>query len=93
MQKEIKELLKDELKAVSKSRTSILIGLALVALDITLVLTSIFSVYSLIFIFPLILVTRKQINEYRVNQMMLTFTRYIIDEEFAKTLNPKENGK
>jgi hypothetical protein len=87
MKAEIKALLKDELKAVSKSKTSILIGILMVILDIVLVLTSIFSVYSLIFILPLIFVIRKQIQEYRVNQMMLIFTRYLIDEEYAKTLD------
>jgi hypothetical protein len=87
MKAEIKALLKDELKAVSKSKTSIALGITMIALDVLLVLTSIFSVYSLIFILPLIFVIRKQIQEYRVNQMMLIFTRYLIDEEYAKTLD------
>lgn len=87
MKAEIKALLKDELKAVSKSKTSIALGITMIALDVLLVLTSIFSVYSLIFILPLIFVIRKQIQEYRVNQMMLIFTRYLIDEKYAKTLD------
>jgi hypothetical protein len=87
MKAEIKALLKDELKAVSKSKTSIALGITMIALDVLLVLTSIFSVYSLIFILPLIFVIRKQIQEYRVNQMMLIFTKYLIDEEYAKTLD------
>jgi hypothetical protein len=93
MKAEIKALLKDELKAVSKSKTSILIGLAMVTLDIILVATSLISLYSLIFVLPLALVIRKQINEYRFNQMLLILTRYLIDEEYAKTFNTNEDGK
>jgi hypothetical protein len=93
MKAEIKELLKDELKAVSKSKTSILVGVAMITLDVVLVLTSAFSIYSLIFTLPLILIIRKQIHEYRVNQMMLILTRYIIDEEYAETLNTEEDGR
>jgi hypothetical protein len=93
MKAEIKALLKDELKAVSKSKTSILIGLAMVTLDIILVTTSLISLYSLIFVLPLALVIRKQINEYRFNQMLLILTRYLIDEEYAKTFNTDEDGK
>jgi hypothetical protein len=92
MKAEIKELLKNELKAVSKSKTSILVGITMIALDVVLVLTSIFSIYSLIFVLPLILVLRKQIHEYRVNQMMLILSRYIVDEEYAQTFNTEEDG-
>jgi hypothetical protein len=93
MRAEIKELLKDELKAVSKSKTSILVGIAMVILDVVLVLTSIFSIYSLIFILPLILIIRKQIQEFRVNEMMLILTRYLIDEEYAATFNTEDDEK
>jgi hypothetical protein len=90
MKEEIKALLKDELKAVSKSKKSILVGTAMVALDVILVATSLISFYSLIFILPLIFILRKQIQEYRVNQMMLILTRYIIDDEYSQTFNIKE---
>ena len=53
MKAEIKELLKDELKAVSKSKKSILVGVAMVVLDVVLVATSLISIYSLIFVLPL----------------------------------------
>jgi hypothetical protein len=93
MKAEIKELLKDELKAVSKSKKSILVGITMVVLDIILVATSLISIYSLIFILPLVLVIRKQINEFRANEMLLILTRYLIDEEYAKTFNTNEDGK
>jgi len=82
MKSEIKALLKDELKAVSKSKTSILVGIAMIILDVALVLTSLFSISSLIFVIPLIFVIRKQIQEYQLNQAMLIFTRMLIDDEF-----------
>jgi len=93
MKAEIKELLKDELKAVSKSKTSILVGTLMIILDVVLVLTSVFSIYSLIFILPLVFILRKQIHQYRVNEMMLILSRYIIDEEFSQNLNSEENGR
>jgi hypothetical protein len=82
MKAEIKALLKDELKAVSKSKTSILVGITMIILDVALVLTSVFSISSLIFVLPLIFVIRKQIQEYQLNQAMLIFTRMLIDDEF-----------
>jgi len=91
MKAEIKALLKDELKAVSKSKTSILVDIAMIILDVALVLTSIFSISSLIFVLPLIFVIKKQIQEYQVNQMMLIFTRMLIDDEYVQ--KQKENGR
>jgi hypothetical protein len=93
MKAEIKKALKEELKAVRNTRISILIGLTMVILDIILVTTSIFSIYSLIFILPLILIIRKQVQEFRVNEMLLILTRYLIDEEYAKTFNTENDEK
>ena len=93
MKAEIKELLKDELKAVSKSKTSILVGISMIILDVVLVLTSVFSIYSLIFILPITFLLRKQFHEYRVNEMMLILSRYIVDEEYSKTFNIEDDEK
>jgi hypothetical protein len=93
MRAEVKKALKEELKAVRNTRISILIGLTMVILDIILVTTSIFSIYSLIFILPLILIIRKQVQEFRVNEMLLILTRYLIDEEYAKTFNTENDEK
>jgi hypothetical protein len=82
MRAEIKELLKDELKAVSKSKTSILVGVAMVILDVVLVFTSFLSIYSLIFTLPILFLIRKSYNDYQLNQAMLIFTRMLIDDEF-----------
>ena len=93
MRTEIKELLKDEHKAVQKSKIAVLVGIGMVALDVVLVITSFISIYSLIFTLPLIFLIRKQIQEYRMNEMILILTRVIIDEDYAKTFNTDENGK
>jgi hypothetical protein len=87
MRAEIKEVLKNELKAVQKSKTSILIGIAMVALDIILVITSIFSVYTLIAMLPLVFIIRKQIYEYRINRMVLIFMRCLVDDEYKINLD------
>ena len=82
MKAEIKALLKDELKAVSKSKTSIIVGVVMVILDVVLVLTSFLSIYSLIFTLPLLFLVRKSYRDYQLNQAMLIFTRMLVDEEF-----------
>jgi len=82
MRPEIKSLLKDELKAVQKSKFAIAIGITMVAVDVSLVLTSFISIYSLIFTLPLAFLIRKSYNNFQLNQAMLIFTRMLIDDEF-----------
>ena len=93
MRTEIKELLKDELQAVSKSKTSILVGVAMVILDVVLVSTSFITIYSLIFTLPLAFLIRKSYNEYQLNQAMLIFTRMLIDEEYSQTFKTEQDEK
>ena len=93
MKAEVKKALKEELKAVRNTRISILIGLTMVILDIILVTTSIFSTYSLIFVLPLILIIRHQIQEHRIKSMVLILARYRVDEEYAKTFNVENDEK
>ena len=93
MRTEIKELLKDELQVVSKSKTSILVGVAMVILDVVLVSTSFITIYSLIFTLPLAFLIRKSYNEYQLNQAMLIFTRMLIDEEYSQTFKTEQDEK
>ena len=93
MRAEIKELLKDELQAVSKSKTSILVGVAMVILDVVLVSTSFITIYSLLFTLPLAFLIRKSYNEYQLNQAMLIFTRMLIDEEYSQTFKTEQDEK
>jgi hypothetical protein len=87
MQVEIKEILKNEIKAVKRSRNSILVGLAIIVLDIILVISSVFNPYSLLFILPLIIIVRKQLDEFRMKQMILFVSRAMVDKEFFDQIN------
>lgn len=91
MKAEIKEILKDKIQEVNKSKVSVLIGTAMVVLDVVLVLLSVINIYSLLFAIPLIIIVRKQLFEYRIKHASLLFMRYIIDEEFHKEFD--ENHK
>jgi len=91
MRSEIKEVLKDQIQEVNKSKTTVIIGMAMVALDVILVLSSTLNIYSLLFVLPLIIIVRKQLFEYRIKHASLIFMRYIIDEEFQKEFDQEHN--
>lgn len=93
MKEEIKELLKEEIKAVNKSRISVIIGLIMIILNSFLVMMTIINPYSLIFIFPLVIVVQRQINEFRTNQIILILTRVIVDEDYLKQLTKEMEEK
>jgi len=90
MKAEIKELLKEEIKAVNNSKISIIVGLTMVVLNALLVAASIINPYSLFFIFPLVFVIQRQIDEFRLNQIILMINRAIIDEDFLNELTKEE---
>jgi len=91
MRSEIKEVLKDQIQEVNKSKTTVITGMAMVALDVILVLSSVLNIYSLLFVLPLIIIVRKQLFEYRIKHASLIFMRYIIDEEFQKEFDQEHN--
>ena len=91
MRSEIKEVLKDQIQEVKKSKVSVLVGMTMVALDVILVLSSAINIYSLLFVVPLIIIVRKQLFDYRIKHASLTFMRYIIDDEFQKEFDEKHN--
>jgi hypothetical protein len=90
MKKEIKKLLKEEIKAVNNSKISIIIGLVMVILNSLLVAASIINPYSLFFIFPLVFIIQRQIDEFRMNQIILMINRAIIDEDYLNELVKEE---
>ena len=45
MRSEIKEVLKDQIQEVKKSKVSVLVGMTMVALDVILVLSSAINIY------------------------------------------------
>jgi len=90
MKTEIKKLLKEEIKAVNNSKISIIIGLVMVILNSLLVAASIINPCSLFFIFPLVFIIQRQIDEFRMNQIILMINRAIIDEDYLNELVKEE---
>ena len=82
MRAEIKELLKDKIQEVNKSKTSFIVGALLLVLDVALVISSIFNIYSLIFILPLVYIVRKQFILNRIKQSSLMLMRFLVDDEY-----------
>ena len=83
MRKEIKELLKDELKAVKDSKLKLAVGYALILSVSVLSLVGVINLVSLVALIPLVFVVRKQKKEFQLNLMMLDFTRVLIDDEYG----------
>jgi hypothetical protein len=90
MKTEIKKLLKEEIKAVNNSKISVIVGLVMVILNSLLVAASIINPYSLFFIFPLVFIIQRQIDEFRMNQIILMINRAIIDEDYLNELVKEE---
>jgi hypothetical protein len=83
MRKEIKELLKNELKAVKDSKLKLSIGYVLVGLISGLSFVGVINLISLVALIPLVFIVRKQKKEFQLNLMMLDFTRVLIDDEYG----------
>ena len=86
MKKEVRDLLKDEIKLVNQSRLKLVTGIVILLLNISLVVFSLFSISSLLFTIPLIIVIREVFFQYRLNSIMLAFTRCIIDDEYMEEI-------
>jgi len=91
MQKEIKGLLGDKIKAVRKSRIAVFVGMGMIVSNIVLVIIGILSPYLLLFIFPLMMAVKRQINDLRAKLFVLTIARTVVDKKFIKTLNINKN--
>jgi hypothetical protein len=90
MKAEIKKLLKEEIKAVNNSRISVIVGLVMIILNSLLVAASIINPYSLFFIFPLVFIIQRQMDEFRLNQIILMVNRAVIDEDYVNELTKEE---
>jgi hypothetical protein len=62
----------------------------MVILNSLLVAASIINPYSLFFIFPLVFIIQRQIDEFRMNQIILMINRAIIDEDYLNELVKEE---
>ena len=89
MKKEIKELLKKEIKEVNQSRFKVITGVILLILDIVLVSFSLASIYTLIITFPLVYIIRKQMMEFQLKNMMYILSRCIVDDEYSDEIMNK----
>tara|TARA_R110000751_G_scaffold28319_7_gene73946 strand:+ start:3693 stop:3962 length:270 start_codon:yes stop_codon:yes gene_type:complete len=89
MNKEIRELLKKEIKEVNQSRFKVITGVILLILDIVLVLFSLASIYTLIITLPLVYIIRKQMMEFQMKNMMYILSRCIVDDEYSDEIMNK----
>ena len=85
MKTETKELLKDQIQEVNKSRTSFIVGAVMVTLDIVLVLSSVLNTYSLILVLPLVYVVRRQFILYKIKNSSLALMESLIEGKFKLT--------
>ena len=88
MKAETKEILKDRIQEVNQSKTSFLIGAAMIILDVVLVLSSILNIYSLIIILPLVHVVRRQFILYKINRATLMLMESLIEGKFKLNKKP-----
>jgi hypothetical protein len=89
MRKEIKVLLKDELKVVQNSKIKLIIGYTFIGLISVLSFVGVINLISLVALIPLIFVVRKQKKKFQLNLMMLDFTRVLIDDEYGVEFKDK----
>ena len=82
MRVEIKEILKDKIQEVNKSKVSFIVGVVMLMLDVVLVLSSVLDIYSLISTLPLVYIVRRQFILYKIKQSSLMLMRFLVDDEY-----------
>jgi len=82
MRAEIKEILKDKIQEVNKSKVSFIVGVVMLMLDVVLVLSSVLDIYSLIITLPLVYIVRRQFILYKIKQSSLMLMRFLVDDEY-----------
>ena len=90
MEKEIKDLLKSEIKSVNQSRLKVIIGSILLSANILLLFFGLLDITTLVFTLVLIFSLWIVIADYRINKGVLSLMRYIVDEDYSKAFD-KEN--
>ena len=91
MDKEIKDLLEKEIKSVKQSRLKVIVGVGLLTANIVLLLMGILEISTLIFTLILIFSVWSIIMDHGINKSVLALMRYIVDEEYAKEFDKKNN--
>jgi len=91
MEKEIKDLLEKEIKSVKQSRLKVIVGVGLLTANIVLLLMGILEISTLIFTLILLFSVWSIIMDHGINKSVLVLMRYIVDEEYAKEFDKKNN--
>ena len=91
MDKEIKDLLEKEIKSVNQSRLKVIIGVGLLTANIVLLLMGILEISTLIFTLILLFSVWSIVMDHGINKSVLVLMRYIVDEEYAKEFDKKNN--
>jgi len=89
MDKEIKDLLEKEIKSVKQSRLKVIVGVGLLTANIVLLLMGILEISTLIFTLILLFSVWSIIMDHGINKAVLVLMRYIVDEEYAKEFDKK----
>ena len=91
MDKEIKDLLEKEIKSVKQSRLKVIVGVGLLIANIVLLLMGILDISTLIFTLILLFSVWSIVMDHGINKSVLVLMRYIVDEEYAKEFDKKNN--
>ena len=91
MDKEIKDLLEKEIKSVKQSRLKVIVGVGLLTANIVLLLMGILEISTLIFTLILLFSVWSIVMDHGINKSVLVLMRYIVDEEYAKEFDKKNN--
>jgi len=89
MDKEIKDLLEKEIKLVNQSRLKVIVGVGLLTANIVLLLMGILDISTLIFTLILLFSVWSIVMDHGINKAVLVLMRYIVDEEYAKDFDKK----
>ena len=89
MEKEIKDLLEKEIKSVNQSRLKVIVGVGLLTANIVLLLMGILEISTLIFTLILLFSVWSIVMDHGINKSVLVLMRYIVDEEYAKDFDKK----
>ena len=89
MEKEIKDLLEKEIKSVKQSRLKVIVGVGLLTANIVLLLMGILEISTLIFTLILLFSVWSIVMDHGINKSVLVLMRYIVDEEYAKEFDKK----
>tara|TARA_R110000751_G_scaffold215487_1_gene318968 strand:+ start:96 stop:374 length:279 start_codon:yes stop_codon:yes gene_type:complete len=89
MDKEIKDLLEKEIKSVKQSRLKVIVGVGLLTANIVLLLMGILEISTLIFTLILLFSVWSIVMDHGINKSVLVLMRYIVDEEYAKEFDKK----